>query len=532
MARLMKKENIQQEFLFRNSTVALMRDAPEQFQKDLVAVMLSGEPHPAAPSAIETCFGPLRLPGTSSIGLRKEQPEIFQDTLKDRKETYGGWLKRVLFQMMDPIFKDQTLSLPDPKPDPFEIFEKVKTILEFRSDRGGRFCDHVSQQSYEDVFMQILLPVLFNTFDYDRPHPYERFNAICRKIALAVLEMLTDRGLFAGTGHDHMAQLCHIAVLSGYVGINLKTTASAASALLNRDLIPVDKKWVASHKAFGAVPVADIREIAGRLIRLSAGYGFRYGIDCTGAYENEVKNTTIPTLLIFFTDDFLETILDVKRMELMLNGNPNLNVLVVPRNGRFGNDFAFEDVDHLLAEPLFGALYPLLEQGRMAFCPHGPVGGCVDPRFLSQGLMDEIQMMSKGRKMVLETKGCRNFEMLKGRIPMPWYAAFNCNRALSIRTVGIDIDPVFIRIPPGLEAYDGFTRPVIGDTPSGQTRNVRFAQMTTADLMAALETGYYRDLLAHFRHENRLNNWLMRLCKESCRTLYQVLATGLPNTNG
>jgi hypothetical protein len=100
---------------------------------------------------------------------------------------------------------------------------------------------------------------------------------------------------------------------------------------------------------------------------------------------------------------------------------------------------------------------------------------------------------------------------LHGTLQIPWYAGFKCNRALSIRTVGVDGPPVFVRIPPGLLAYDGFTQAAIGTSPSYPSARVRFARMTTRQLYAALDSGLYRRLLRLSGDELKLNTALINL---------------------
>ena len=510
------------EFQHRNKSVQLMREAPLPFQNNLVTLFLSKERRPASQSDIGKYFGPLRIPGTSPIGLRRRNPALFQDTLHAEKEDYDSWIARIIQKMLETLADRNSILTDRIRASETDIIQKISAILEFKSHENIKFCDLIPQQAYEDYLMHMVQVILNNAFDYHESNNYAEFNAICHKIALAALDILHSRGMLSSE-EAQIQSLIHIAVLSGYVGVNLKSTASAASTLLNRDLIPIDKKWVKNFNTVEEIPTKEVYEIAQLLIDISSRYKLKYGVDCSPQYHMEVIQSNVPTFILFFTDDYLETLIDVKRFELLLNHNPHLTVLVVPRNGRYGNDFAFSDIHLIETEPIFSGLAPLMEQNRLCFSSHGPKGGAVDPRFLSQGLIKEIDTLSKGKKMILETKGCRNFEMLKGQLSMPWYASFNCNRALSIRTVGIDIDPVFLRIPPGLNAYDGFETPVIGETPSTLTKEVRFAKMTTLDLLTALETGIYQDLLSNFRHESRLNAWLMRLCRENTITIPEVL---------
>jgi hypothetical protein len=214
----------------------------------------------------------------------------------------------------------------------------------------------------------------------------------------------------------------------------------------------------------------------------------------------------------------------MKRLEVMLDANDRLKVFFIPRNGRYGNDIAYEDVERVLYERQFNNLQKHLALARFHVSPHGPRSGCIDPRCISKRLIDEIDDWGRGKRIVFETKGCRNFEMLRGSLQVPWYAGFNCNRALSIRTVGVDGPPVFLRIPPGLRAYDRFTQPTIGPSPSYQTGQVQFAGMTTKQLYAALDSEAYRSLLDLSQDELQLNTALTQLGEALDVTFSELIA--------
>jgi len=83
----------------------------------------------------------------------------------------------------------------------------------------------------------------------------------------------------------------------------------------------------------------------------------------------------------------------------------------------------------------------------------------------------------------------------------------------------VDGPPVFLRIPPGLNAYDGFCRPKIGYSPSYPNAGVRFARMTTRDLYTTLNTPAYRQALKRIGDELRLNTILMDQCRKHQLTL-------------
>ncbi|OPL16673.1 MAG: hypothetical protein AVO38_07195 [delta proteobacterium ML8_D] len=479
-----------------------VHDAPQSFKNDLIRIILSREDNVAAPDDIGEYFGPPKMPGTAVIGMRLRRPELFQDTIHSNMETYDVWLDRILDQIVKQVIdKDTTFRTSPLNPRLTEtVIPRIKEWLELADNQGTRLQDLIPQQMYEDVFIQMVLMITTGNPKPEIPCFYREFNEMGYRLAFTLMQCL-DKSGYSKTNSAAIERLVHIAVLSGYAGINLKSSASAASTLLNRNCIPVDSSWVKDLKCVQAVPPADIKKIASGMMDLSEELQGQYGINAVPVYFEEVVDTAEPTLLAFFSDDYLETIIDLKRFEIMLDRNRCLSVLFIPRKGRYGNDFAHADIYRVIGDKTFKRLVEHYETGRFHISRSGPMAGCIDPRFISENLIRELDLLSSNRRLILETKGCRNFEMLQGHLTAPWYSSFNCNRALSIRTVGIDLHPVFIRIPPGLKAYDGFDNPVIRDTPSGEIKGVRFAGMTTKDLCDALKNINYPSILNKGRNE-------------------------------
>ena len=473
-----------------------LKSAPQSFKNDLIKAILSKEINSATPNDIEKYFGPRRMPGTAVIGIRLQRPELFQDTIDSELETYDIWLHRILSQTVKQVIHKQTISGTS-KCDLLKtetLIHRMKELLELVDADGFLLRDLIPQQMYEDVFIQMTLMILTGNPVPEIPYFYQEFNEIGHRLAFRLIRCLDNSG-YLKTEPAGIEKLIHIAVLSGYAGINLKSSASAASTLLNRDFIPIDPAWIRDIKCVHAVAPADIEKLARRMIDLSEDLQGQYGINEVPRYFEEVVDTAKPTLVAFFSDDYMETIIDLKRFEIMLDRNKCLSVLFIPRKGRYGNDFAHVDTYRVMGDIDFKKLATHYKTGRFHVSSNGPMAGCIDPRFISENLIRELNVLSYGKKLILETKGCRNFEMLQGNLAAPWYTSFNCNRALSIRTVGIDMRPVFIRIPPGLMAYDGFDDPVIGVTSSGETQGIRFARKTTKDLHDTLGNFHYRRLM-------------------------------------
>lgn len=493
-------------------------------RQNLTQFILYPETHPAERDDAGRYFGPRRLPGTTAIGLRKSRPDLFQDTLDSEFLGYADWLRRALGRSLRLAVAEQR-SRNRSEPTGREMKGILRTagdILEYPTEDGTPLHDAIPQQMYEDVFMRMIGMLLHPETPRREIHLYQAFNALCHRLGLCLVDAMARRDIIGPRSTD-ISRLVRVAVLSGYVGINLKSSASAASALLNRNLLSIPKPWIGDLNAVRAVSVADLTAIAYELLDLAESPGRRFQLDSLESYYREVIDCGNPTLLVFFSDDYLESLIDFKRFEAMLERNSRLRVLFAPRAGRYGNDLAYEDVAGILREPPFHALSRHLADGRLYISSRGPRAGCLDPRNLSRFLIREIDVLGENRRIIFETKGCRNFEMLQGRLTVPWYASFNCNRALSIRTVGVDGPPVFLRIPPGLKAYDGFTTPRIGPSQSNGASGVRFARMTAQNLYQTLDTPIYRRLSRRTGDERELHRVLTRWCDAARATFFELM---------
>ncbi len=496
-------------------------------ERQLTRQILFRELPPAPPAVVERYFGPSRFPGTTAIGYRRTHPEIFQDTLDSRLESYEEWLTAQVARMVESIraagiggaIGQAIKDWPDHR-----LAERFDFWLDYRTDSGDLLADAIPQQMYEDVFIRMILSITRVKTGTGEPHLYRNFNALCHRIGMALLTVIDKKyGTGRADADNRIDGIIRVSVLSGHIGINLKSSASAASALLNRNRIPLPDHWVSTPDAVHGISDADLIALACRVLEMADGPEGRFGLTAMAKYHLEVINTANPTLLIFFCDDYLESIIDLKRFEIMLADNPSLSVLFVPRAGRYGNDLAFSDMGPILREPHFVKLRTLETEGRFYISPHGPRAGCIDIRDMSPDFIDEIDRLGCGRQVIIETKGCRNFEMLRGSLPIPWYTSFNCNRALSIRTVGVDGPPVFLRIPPGLDAYDGFTRPVIAPSDSFPDTGVRFARMTTRDLYDAMGSSAYLAFRRQAGDEYQANSVLMGYCRQQGLTFSELV---------
>src|SRR5262249_17770908 len=74
------------------------------------------------------------------------------------------------------------------------------------------------------------------------------------------------------------------------------------------------------------------------------------GIDFRAEYIAEVLVAGVPRSVAWFTDDYIETIFDLKLIEAHLRLKPDLSVAIIPRDGSYRQDASFDDIIQLLTE--------------------------------------------------------------------------------------------------------------------------------------------------------------------------------------
>jgi 2-phospho-L-lactate transferase/gluconeogenesis factor (CofD/UPF0052 family) len=94
----------------------------------------------------------------------------------------------------------------------------------------------------------------------------------------------------------------------------------------------------------------------------------------------------------YLTDNNGQLVASLKCVEAFLRRCPSLTITVIPKNGQFGNDASWQDVEEFLSEdkasvaPVFSELRGLRTEGRWILCHNGPTSEGLDPGSLSREL--------------------------------------------------------------------------------------------------------------------------------------------------
>jgi Damage-control phosphatase ARMT1-like domain len=158
--------------------------------------------------------------------------------------------------------------------------------------------------------------------------------------------------------------------------------------------------------------------------------------------------------LVWFLDDYIESLFDLILIQELLIANRRLRITLVPKNGRFDNDAAYEDITELLHLPLFDGLSQPIASRRLKVSPHGPRMGTANLKKLSIELVEEIRQCD-----CIFIKGSGIHEMFQGGINKPCYTAYVLAREFNESESGFDarLGPLlFFRTEPSEYAFWGF----------------------------------------------------------------------------
>jgi hypothetical protein len=397
-------------------------------------------------------------PGTFTLGERETAPDYLSVT---DKESYADWVLREVAEDAErliPLLADACPWIVPPGVSSEELARETLELLACRFGTSRELKDDTYQQEYSDVFRRAVLARLTG---YPRlPFTeYDRLNSKLLNLGLAIASKCDDLEL---------SVLMMVSVACGLVGLNHKRSAAAASPLHSNRIIPIDLEG----------PPRDIAEsvFTELLDRVRDGWA----IDCEGKFLSLLGGGTGQFRLVFFTDDYLETIIDMKLIEKLLTHFPALHVRVVPRANRVGNDASSCDLRLLLQMPSFGLLKDFETRGRFAVEAMGPLSGNVNGRYLSRPVVCHL----RGADAVV-VKGARSFESLQGMKKNVFFSFAVC-RSLSESVTGIDAETgalVLIHQPPGDTSFAGFRERHKRAVRNESGRTMWLASRTTVDIV-------------------------------------------------
>ena len=393
-------------------------------------------------------------PDSFTVADRFSDPSFLSPWERDANH----YLKSMVASEIDKATTEGLFTLSNPASAIDFIAGQFTRLLEYQLD-DAPVAAQLFNQELPDVVRKVISFCIFGNPNINL-HTYKSFNAMGERIIPLLLKrhLLEERDI-------HNLLLYSIA--AGLVGLDLKGTKAAASSLTNMgiELRPLSN--------LDTVSAADAIYEELRVI-VSKGPV----IDHWNAFANEVL-AGVAYKLVWFLDDFIETIFDLHLAHRLLENNPLLRIVFVPKNGQHGNDASYADVMRILRLPLFSPLSRYVESGRLRISSRGPRMGAVNLRKLSREIVDEVKTADS-----VYVKGCRMHEMLQGGINVVTYTSFVVTREFTESETGLDArcaPIVFFRSEPGEYAYWGFKGRKIRFKTFPDGRRIRICYSTTEE---------------------------------------------------
>ena len=344
----------------------------------------------------------------NAISYENFQPQSFVISEKSNNKpllffddiSYDTWIKDMVFN------QTEYLNLPENEMDKlFSIICMNLNMLLNMEYKGELVKDQIYNQEFIDIIRNVIEYTLYGTLD-NKILPSEKFNKLADSIMPIIITKIKDLKL-------NELDVLKLSILSGLSGLDLKGAPAAASAYANEG-IPM-------KQYFDMLPEHAAEDYFNNLL-------------C------ELKNTTTPVFdweifneflksknkLVWLTDDYIETYFDLYFIQILYELYPNINIEIIPKNGRFGNDMSWQDLERIINNPIFTNLKKYLSLGRLSINKFGPLMGAASIKKMSSSCINSI--ISSDFVLL---KGCRVHEMLQGGLNIDTFSCYVVSRNLS-----------------------------------------------------------------------------------------------------
>ena len=324
-----------------------------------------------------------------------EKPLLFFDDI-----SYDKWIKDMVYNQIDylKLSKDETDKL-------FSLtFENLDTLLNLEY-QGKLVKEQIYNQEFIDIIRNVIEYTFYGTLE-NRILPSDRFNKLAETIMPIVITKIKDLQL---TELD----VFKLSILSGLSGLDLKGAPAAASTYAN--------EGISMRQYFDMSPEHAADEYLNILLsKLENTIAPVFDWDIFN-YFLKSKNK-----LVWFTDDYIETYFDLHFIQIIFELHPNINIEIIPKNGRYGNDMSWQDLERITDNTIFTSLRNYFLSGRLSINRLGPLMGAANIRKLSNSCVKSILTAD----FVL-LKGCRVHEMLQGGLNVDTFSCYVVCRNLS-----------------------------------------------------------------------------------------------------
>jgi len=324
-----------------------------------------------------------------------------RDFLINKDEAdYAKWLSGVISDFYDRCVLEKNRNNRKNIID--DVVKDIDVLL--NTELNGVKLEHlIWNQEFPDIAYKVFTSVL-DKHNVLYQHSHEQFN----QFSLDFIPKVIEKNLL----NESIKTLLKYSIASGISGLDLKGTTAAASKLNNSgiEMAPYLER----------MPEDSIDDYFNKLSEKALNPDSVLEVD---TFISDIKSNK---LLIWFTDDIIESCFDLFLIQKILLEYDNMNVVVIPKNGSHCNDLSWEQLEMLLSKELYKPLRKLAALGRFWWSKNGPDMGAMNLSKISPEIRGLIQISD-----FAFIKGCRIHELINGAFPIPYYSGFIVSRSSS-----------------------------------------------------------------------------------------------------
>ncbi|OQX80158.1 MAG: hypothetical protein B6D56_05650 [Candidatus Omnitrophica bacterium 4484_70.1] len=369
---------------------------------------------------LHSLFSPSHIWGVYLFKEREEMPEILDEEERD----YYKWVRNRIEKYLNSI---EGIGFSFSKKEKEEIISCVFEIYKFKLKEGKEIKEIISNNEWNREVTSRIINLILKGNPDDSFYVFKEFNEYGRKLALKVIR---DVGIKV----KDIKSLMKLSVAVGIAGLKVKREMAI----------------IGDYGKDRDEYVYDIKE-EGKMLRKKMREEFK--IDFWENFEKEIIENERGITLVWITDDYIESIIDLYFIQRILTINKKLKVALIPRKGRWENDFNYEDAKEMIGEKVFEELKKYCIEGRFRVVKEGIVGEGLSDKNISKEAFETIK---KGDYLFV--KGAEGFERLAGMNKIVYFA-FVVSGSYSESTTGLSSKRkpmVFIRQSPGEQIFEDF----------------------------------------------------------------------------
>lgn len=344
---------------------------------------------------------------------REYSPETFTayDKLNQRNlihfanVSFEEWIKNMII--------DQLKSIDTGDNDTPElvntIYNNVVNLLDYQHN-GYKVGEKIYNQEFVDTIRNIMAFTIYGTFD--RPiMSSEYFNNLAASILPEIIKYFRDKD------YD-LKELLVVSIASGLSGLDLKGSPAASSRYSTFGIPMAHYIELPKEEA-----VSTYIEELSKIVATSARPIFHW--------DTLLSKIKTSKKMCWMTDDYIESHFDLLIIENILD-NYDITVEIIPKNGFYGNDLSWQDLEKIIASNLYPKLTDYLRKGKFIINKQGPKMGAANIAKLSD---ESVKSICDADFII--AKGCRIHELTQGNINCDAFYSYIVCRELSESSTGL-----------------------------------------------------------------------------------------------